>query len=150
MLVSDGVASDRRELQEIARRYVTGGITLRGFRVERNGNGRDVDVIPAFAGAYAHGYTLAVEILRLDAPPVLLHSSGYYIAETSSLRIYISQADIRQRFPAFAMNRSYIVRATLTLDVGMGGQPGYWSDAFIESVFPSRERSRSITREVSF
>lgn len=150
MLVSEGVATDRRELEEVSRRYVTGGMTLRDFRVERNGNGRDVDIIPEFAGTYGHGYTLAFEILRPDAPPVLLHSSGYYVDGHSNLRIYIPQADIRQRFPAFAMNRPYTVRATLTLTVGMGGQSGYWSDAFIESVFPVRERSRAITRQATF
>jgi hypothetical protein len=150
MLVSEGVAMDRRELEEVRRRYVAGGITLRDFRVERNGNGRDVDIIPAFAGTYGHGYTLAVEILPLDAPAVLLHSSGYYVDEKSNLRIYIPQADIRQRFPAFALNRPYQVRATLTLDIGMGGESGYWSDAFIESVFPVRDRARSITRQAAF
>jgi hypothetical protein len=150
MLVSEGVSSDRRELEGIARRYVTAGITLRDFRVERNGNGRDVDIIPVFAGTYGHAYTLSLEIVRLDAPPVLLHSAGYYVDEESNLRIYIPQTDIRQRFPAFAMNKPYTVRATLTLDVGMGGQSGYWSDAFIESVFPMRDRSRSITRQISF
>jgi len=150
MLVSEGVAADRRGLEEIVRRYATGGITLRDFQIERNGNGRDVDIIPVFAGIYGHGYTLSFEILRPDAPPVLLHSSGYYVDEKSNLRIYIPQSDIRQRFPAFAMNRPYSVRATLMLDVGMGGQAGYWSDAFIENVFPVRERSRSITRQASF
>jgi hypothetical protein len=42
------------------------------------------------------------------------------------------------------------VRATLTLDIGIGGESGYWSDAFIDSVFPVRERMRSITRQASF
>lgn len=150
MLVSDGLASDRRELEEIRRRYVTGGMALRDFRVERNGNGRDVDIIPAFAGTYGHGYTLHLEILQGAAPPVLLHSSGYYVDEKSNLRVFLPRAEIRQRFPDFAMNRPYSVRATLTLDIGMGGQSGYWSDAFIESVFPLQDRSRSITRQASF
>jgi len=42
------------------------------------------------------------------------------------------------------------VRATLTLDVGFGGQSGYWSDAFIDSIFPARDRSQSITMESEF
>jgi len=57
---------------------------------------------------------------------------------------------IKQRFAGFSLNRSYTVRATLMLDVGFGGQSGYWSPAFIEGVFPARERSQSITRPATF
>jgi hypothetical protein len=32
----------------------------------------------------------------------------------------------------------------------MGGQGGYWSDEFIESMFPMSERSKSITVESEF
>jgi hypothetical protein len=149
-LVAEGTATDRRELEEIRRRYRIGGMTLQDFRVERNGNGRDVDIIPAVAGTYPHGYTLAFEILGTERSSVLLHSSGYYVDEKSNLRIYIPQADIRTRFPTFTLNRPYTVRATLTLDIGIGGESGYWSDAFIDSVFPVRERVRSITRQASF
>jgi hypothetical protein len=38
----------------------------------------------------------------------------------------------------------------MVLDVGQGGQLGYWSDAFIEGVFPVRERSHSMTKESVF
>ncbi|HVR14951.1 MAG TPA: hypothetical protein VMS25_01230 [Candidatus Limnocylindrales bacterium] len=55
-LVAQGVASDRKTLDEIKRLYIKGAVTLRDFRVERNGNGRDFDIIPSFAGDYAHGY----------------------------------------------------------------------------------------------
>lgn len=68
----------------------------------------------------------------------------------SNLRIYVPQTDIRQRFPEFSLNRPYSVRATVTLDVGYGGQSGYWSPTFIEAVFPARERSQSITGHATF
>ena len=55
-LVAQGVAADRKTLEEIKRLYIKGAVTLRDFRVERNGNGRDFDIIPSFAGDYAHGY----------------------------------------------------------------------------------------------
>ena len=41
-------------------------------------------------------------------------------------------------------------RATVTLDVGFGGQSGYWSPAFIERVFPARERTHSRTQQIMF
>jgi len=150
-LVAQGTATDRASLEAIKTAYVAGGILLRDFRVERNGNGRDFDIIPAFAGTYAHGYTLAFEILpNPSSPPALLHSSGYHVDQTSNLRIYVRQADITTRFPLFSLNRPYSVRATVTLEVGFGGPSGYWSPAFIDSVFPAAARSRSIVKNVTF
>jgi len=150
-LVAQGAATDRASLEAIRTAYVAGGITLRDFLVERNGNGRDFDIVPAFAGTYAHGYTLAFEILPgLSAAPTLLHSSGYYLDRTSNLRVYVRQTDVTKQFPSFSLNRSYPVRATVTLDVGFGGSSGYWSPSFVDSVFPASARSRSIVKNVSF
>lgn len=149
-LVTDGVARDRAELETLKREYAGGGITLRDFRIERNGNGRDVDIIPVLAGTYAHGYTLTFEIIADTGVPRLLYTTGSYLDEKSNLNYYVPSAAIRERFPAFALNRSYAVRATVTLDVGFGGQSGYWSPAFIERVFPMRERTKSITKQVVF
>ena len=151
-LVSEGIAADRRELEATRRAYVAGGIKLRDFRVQRNGNGRDIDIIPSFVGTYAGGYTLTFDILSSgpSAPPVQIHSSGYYVDEKSNLNIYIPSAEIRSRLPGFTLDRVYDVRATLTLDVGFGGQSGYWSDAFIAEVFPARDRSHAITRRAAF
>ncbi len=60
------------------------------------------------------------------------------------------QADVKQRLSAFALNRPYSVRATVTLDVGFGGQSEYCSRAFIESVFARCERTHSVLKEVTF
>jgi hypothetical protein len=150
-LVAEGAAVDRTTLEGLKAAYVEGGMRLSDFRIERNGNGRDIDIIPSFTGSFAHSYTLTFEIL-LDASgaSVLLHSSGYYVDEKSNLRIYVPQADIKKKFSGFSQNRVYAVRATATLDVGFGGQSGYWSPAFIKGVFPTPERSKSITRRAMF
>ena len=103
-------------------------------------------IIPAFTGTYAHGYTLTFEILPDIRVPTLLFTSGSYLDEKSNLRLYVTQTDITQRVPGFSLNRSYTVRGAVTLDVGFGGQAGYWSPAFIESVFPTRERSPSMIK----
>ena len=150
-LVAEGASADRSELERMKTAYSVGGIRLRDFRIERNGNGRDIDIVPAFTGTYAHGHTVAVEILpNPSSAYTLLHTSGYYLDEKSNLSIYVRQADIKQRFPGLSLNQSYTVRATVALDVGFGGPSGYWSPAFIESVFPARERSQSITRQTTF
>jgi len=151
-LVAQGVAADRKTLEENKRLYIKGAVTLRDFRVERNGNDRDFDIIPSFAGDYAHGYVLNFEVVAADPGKVaiLLHSSGYYVDGNSNLRVFLRQDEMRKRFPDFALNHPYTVRATLILDVGNGGQSGYWSEAFIERVFPIRERSQSVTRESRF
>ena len=150
-LVAEGVAKDRSELEAMKTAYANGGIKLRDFRVERNGNGRDIDIIPTFTGTYAQGYTLTFEILSDTAgASTLLHTSGNYVDATSNLNFYVRQADVKQRLPGFSLNRPYRVRATVTLGVGFGGDSGYRSPAFIESVFPTRERSHSIIRQVTF
>lgn len=150
-LVAEGVAKDRSELEAMKAAYANGGIKLRDFRVERNGNGRDIDIIPTFTGTYARGYTLTFEILSDTAgASTLLHTSGYYVDAGSNLNLYVRQADVKQRLSGFSLNRPYRVRATVTLGVGFGGDSGYRSPAFIESVFPTRERSHSIIRHVTF
>lgn len=150
-LVADGTAKDRAALEDMKTAYAAGGVKLRDFRVERNGNGRDIDIIPAFTGTYAHGYTLTFEIVPDTAgAATLLHTSGYHLDAKSNLNLYVRQAGIGQRLPGFALNRQYTVRATVTLDVGFGGQSGYWSPAFIERAFPTRERTHSIVRQVIF
>jgi hypothetical protein len=150
LLVAQGIAKDRAELLAMKKAYTGAGMKLRDFRAERNGNGRDIDLIPAFTGTYAHGYTLSFEIVPDAGSATLLHTSGYHLDAASNLNIYVRQADVKQRLPEFSLNRPYLVRATVTLDVGFGGQSGYWSPAFIESVFPVRERTHSFVKQVTF
>lgn len=52
-LVAEGAAADQRDLEDIKRRYSQGAVRLRDFRIERNGNGRDFDIIPVFSGEFA-------------------------------------------------------------------------------------------------
>ena len=149
-LVKEGLDADRKTLEEMKRRYMQGGVMLRDFRVERNGNGRDFDIIPVFTGEYGHGYVLTFEILDMTAPaPIVFYSSGHYVDATSRMSLYVRQSDLRARFPALTLNRSYVVRATATLDIGYGGPSGYWSAQFIDRVFPVRERTQSITKTVT-
>jgi len=151
-LVAEGAAADRTTLEATKRRYVEGAVVLRDVRVERNGNGRDFDVIPSFAGVYGHGHVLTLEVLPPEPgrSAIVLHASGYYVDGWSNLRVFLRQDEVRERFPGLVLDHPYTVRATLTLDVGNGGPSAYWSDAFIERVFPLRERSQSITRDVRF
>lgn len=144
-LVFQGLEADRAELRKERQLALTNPVRLRSFRIQRNGNGRDFDIIPEFSSGYAHGYRLTFEIVGAREQPILIHSDGYYIDPNSQLNLYVRQADIRARFPEFQLNRAYNVRATVIISTGMGGQSGYWSDEFIESVFPLRERSQSVT-----
>jgi hypothetical protein len=149
-LVTEGTATDRRELEKMKADYAAGGVKLRDFEILRNGNGRDTDILPAFEGSFGTGYLLIFEILRVDGPPALVYRSGHYVDGNSNMRLYVPQTDIRARFPGFMQNRNYTVRGTVTFDPGRGGMSAVWSDAFIESVFPARERSHSITRRAVF
>jgi hypothetical protein len=151
-LVTEGAAADRKALEEMKSHYLKGAVSLRDFRVEMNGNGRDFDIIPSFGPGYAHGYTFRLELVGAGAAgqSVPVASSGFYLRGNENIRIFVTQADIRKRFPRFELARPYRVRGTLILEVGNGGQGGMWSDAFIERVFPSADRSKSLLKEAAF
>jgi hypothetical protein len=151
-LVNEHVAADRTELEQLKQAYAANSaMHLDSLRVERYGNARgDYDFLPIFSGSYAHGYTITLEILPPNQPAVLIHKDGYHIDSASNLRLFVRQADIRARFPDFQPNRIYQLRATVTLALPVGTMNGYWSDAFIEGIFPFRERSQSLTIEAEF
>lgn len=151
-LVAEGIAADREALEEMRGRYAKGAVRLRDFRLERNGNGRDFDIIPVFDPGYAHGYWLRFEIIDTEDRDgaVVLDASGFHLDGKNNIRIFVRQEDIRKRFVQFELDRIYRVRGTLTLDVGYGGQSGMRSDAFIERVFPAMERSRFVEKDVRF
>ena len=50
-LVGEGIAEDRKVLAAIKHQYQHGALWLREFYIERNGNSRDYDFIPYFAGS---------------------------------------------------------------------------------------------------
>jgi hypothetical protein len=151
-LVADGAAADRRTLEELKARYLRGAITLRDFRIEPNGNGRDFDIIPAFAGEGAGAYTLTFAIVPSEggAAPIVVHSSGYYLDGHANIRIFVTRAEIERRVPGFAPGRRYAVRGTLLLTVPAGTGDVRWPDGFIDRVFPARERTQSMTVEMEF
>jgi hypothetical protein len=151
-LVAEGIAEDRKVLEAKKRHYQNGALRLREFHIERNGNGRDYDIIPSFAGAEKDSFVLRFEITAGEgvSSAVLLHSSGYYLDAGSNLRIFVRQEEIRNRLVGFASGRSYSVRATMLLDVGVGGPSGRWSEAFIERAFPVQERAQAVTKDIRF
>ena len=151
-LVAEGIAADQRSLEDIRRSYLKGPVRLRDFRIERNGNGRDFDIIPSFSGEFAHGYRLVFEILpgKPGAAPILLHAAGHYLDGDSNLSLFVRQDELRRRFAQWAPAQPHAVRATLTLDVGFGGQSGYWSEEFIERIFPVAQRTQTLTRTARF
>lgn len=150
--VAAGIAADRKVLEAKKQEYLQGTIRLKAFRVERNGNGRDYDIIPSFTGTQKNSYILRFEIVGANSgtEAALLHSFGYYLDGNNNIRIYLPLEEIRQRWPQFSPGRAYLVRGSLVLDVGTGSQSGRWSELFIESVFPLRQRSQSVEQEIVF
>jgi hypothetical protein len=148
-LVEQGEAADRRELDALRRQYEADGITMDGFRIERNGNGRDYDIVPSFTGRFAHTYTLTFDVVAADRT-VRIYSTSTHVDDTSRLRLYLRRSELISRFPDFRDNASYPVRADLTLDVGHGGPSGYWRPALIDQLFPVTARSSSTSRTITF
>jgi hypothetical protein len=151
-LVTEAMAADRLSLQDLKRQYLNAPVTLRDFRIERNGNGRDFDLLPTFAGDKGAGYTLKFEIIPPDATklPIRFHASGYYVDGHANLQIFLRREDIERQVPGFVPDHRYAVRATLMLAVPIGTGDARWNDAFAEGVFPARERSQSITKDLEF
>jgi hypothetical protein len=152
-LVEEGIGKDRETIDRMKKDYERGHVQLADFHIERDGNGRDIDIIPEFSGEGAHPYELRLELLREDpaAPPVLLDVSGFSLSGgADKIRIYARTADIRQRLPEFSLNQTWPVRATLIYSVGSGSYRGQWSPAFIESRFPVKTRTQTLTREIRF
>jgi hypothetical protein len=151
--VGKGVGEDREAIDAMKAAYARGHVQLAGFRIERDGNGRDIDILPEFSGGGAHAYELRFELLGDDpvAAPVLLDASGFYLTGAAdAIRIYVRTADIRARLPGFALNQRFPVRATLIYSIGTGTWQGRWSPAFIASRFPESERTQTLTRDVRF
>ena len=149
-LVAEGMAADRIEIEAEKQRLIAGPLKLKTFRIVRNGNGRDFDILPEFTAGYPHGYTLRFEIIGVGAEAVLIHSDGYYLDQNSNLRIFVRQSELRARLPELQLEHPYKIRATVTLSIGNGGASGYWSDEFLESIFPAHARSQSLTLESKF
>ena len=151
--VDGEIAKDREAIEQMKRDYQQGHVRLSDFRIERNGNGRDFDIIPAFTGTGAHGYKLVFEIIRDDsgASPVLLDASGFYLeGDNSNIRVYVPQQEIRDRFPGFALDKDWQVRATLIYSIGTGSYNGKWSNAFIASYFPENARTQTRVKKIRF
>jgi len=152
-LVEEGIGKDREAIDRMKKDYERDHVQLADFRIERNGNGRDIDIIPEFSGEGAHTYELRFELLRENpaAPPVLLDVSGFSLSGgADKIRIYVRTADIRGRFPGFSLDQRYPVRATLVYSVGTGAYQGEWSPVFIEGRFPVKARTQTMIREIRF
>jgi hypothetical protein len=151
--VEEGIAKDRETIDQMKREYEQGHVRLSDFCIERNGNGRDFDIIPEFSGTGAHSYKLVFEIIREDSglSPILLKASGFYLeGDTNKIRIYVPQQEIRKRFPAFALDKSWQVRATLVYSIGTGSYRGKWSNAFIEGRYPVSTRTQILMKDIRF
>lgn len=148
-LVAAAIAKDSQELNEIRRVYAARHMILRDFRLELDNNGRDFDIVPIVTGTGGHGYTLRFDLVPDGGAPVLLHSDGYYV-DRSALRIYVTRADVRQRVPDLSPKHRYAVRATMIFSLPTGTGNAEWSDDFVESVFPLRERTQTVTKTITF
>jgi hypothetical protein len=150
-LVSERVARARAVLQEMRRAYEAGHVTLRDFRIELNGNGRDFELIPVISGDAGHGYDL-----RLDAAPapgaaaVTLHHNGYWMTGSSQLRIYLTRDEVARALPDLSPGRSYSTTASIVFSLPPGDSGGEWSDAFAESLFPLALRTQTLTKVIAF
>jgi hypothetical protein len=152
-LVAEGIGNDRESIDRMKQNYQQGHVQLADFRIERDGNGRDIDIIPEFSGEGAHAYELRFELLREDSaePPVLLDVSGFSLTGAAdNIRIYVRTTDIRRQLPGFALTQRWPVRATLVYSVGTGSYHGEWSPAFIESRFPAKARTQTLEKEIHF
>lgn len=127
-LVHGQTETDRRALEHLKAAYASGRLELKDLRVERNGNGRDFDLVPTFGGTGKGSYLLTIEILPGNSrSPVPVYSAGHYVEPDANLRLYVTGAEIRRRLPDFVPGGRYTVRTTMTLSVP-SRPPDFWRD----------------------
>lgn len=148
--VEAGLEKDRAEIRALKADYADGRMELVDFRVERNGNGRDFDIVPHFQGSSPHGYTLSFSLVD-GTRNAEFHRSGYYLRGAGDqIRIYVPVESLRAALPGLSLDKTYVIEAVLELSIGRGGLGGRWSDAFIESEFPRAVRTQVMTRTIRF
>jgi len=148
--VEAGLEKDGAEIRALEADYAEGHIELVDFTVERNGNGRDFDIIPRFHGTSPHGYTLSFSLVD-GARTVEFHRSGYHLRGVGDqIRIYVPAESLRAALPGFSLDQAYVVKAVLELSIGRGGPGGRRSEAFVDDEFPPAARTQVMTRTVRF
>ena len=148
-LVRAKVEQDRVLIEEEKASYTQGRpVHLMDFTIVANGNGKDFDIKPIFSAGYAHGYHLNVTLIdpQAQGKSALIHSSGYYLNGQDNILIYLPTKNIYERFPQFSLDRSYIVEVQLTCNAGNAEM----KEAFINDVWPVKERSQTLTKTVTF
>ena len=157
-LVAEGQARDRKTLEETLARDAKGGVKLRDFWIDRYGNKQDFNIVPVFERGPEferradHRYTVRFDLVDEGATggSVPLASFERLLYGNEDMRIPVRQDEIRQRFPGFELDHRYLVRATMTLEVGNRGMGGMWSDAFRERVLPAAARSQVLEKQLTF
>jgi hypothetical protein len=141
-LVEEASSRDRASLEAARRDYLAGHMTLDDFRIELNGNGRDFDVLPIVSGSTPHSYHL-----RLASGGAEIHANGYFVGG-GQLNIFVRRADVERALGD--LSRPIEVTATMTFALPSPPGDAQWSDAFVESVWPARERVQSVTKLTEF
>lgn len=148
--VEAGLEKDRAEIRALKADYADGHVELVDFSVERNGNGRDFDIVPRFQGSFPHGYTLSFSLVD-GTRNAEFHRSGYYLRGAGDrIRIYVPAGSLRAALPGFSPEKTYVVKAVLELSIGRGGPGGRRSEAFVDNEFPRAVRTQVMTRSVRF
>src|SRR4029079_9888214 len=120
-LVSAGVAHDRAVLEETRRSYEKDHVTLRGFRIELNGNGRDFNFIPLLAGDAGHGYDLRLDVTpTAGAAPVTVHHNGYWMTGSSPLSVYLTRAEVKRLLPELSPDHRYSMTTSIVFSLPSG------------------------------
>jgi hypothetical protein len=150
-LVKKGEQEDRTELLANRERYLEGPVVLTALAVERNGNRRDYDFIPAFRDGYQAGYSLEIWLTDDVGKSHQLLSHGSYLkGESDDIRIFRRKHELESRFRGLQIGIPYELQARLILSIGIG-RPGHWlRDDLLEEVFPASERTQTLNIKAVF
>lgn len=147
--VEKGIATDTEELSSLRRAYLADPVRLTALAIERNGNGRDYDFVPAIGHGFRHAYRLSIWAI-VDAKRHPLTQQRFHLSGGEHLRLFETREALAARVPGFSPGKTLAVEADLVLEVGSGGSSSRWSPEFIARVFPRSERRQTIELVAEF
>ncbi len=141
VLVAGVQREDVAELQKLKAAYNTGPVVLVDVLLQKNGNGRDVDVIPEFSAGHAGSYILTLFLVDDAAKKFEITSNSFYLGDgKSDINWYIPRETILAAMPHFDDSAEYAVVINIEFSLPLGRANGVWPETWPEQIWPVKER----------
>ncbi len=139
---------DTAELRALKVAYNTGPVRLVDVQLQKNGNGRDIDVVPQFSAGYAGAYTLTLYLVDETKKKFQITSTSFYLGDGKpDIMWYIPRETIMAAMPNFDETSEYNIVINMVFSVPLGRVNGLWPEAWPEQIWPAKQRSEQFIRK---